>query len=45
MSFEGVVALCRAYAFFTHSFDILEEQLSSAGGGRWVPTHPAIAVA
>lgn len=45
MNFEGIVALCRVYAFFTHSFDILEEKLSSTGGGRQVPTHPAIAIA
>lgn len=45
MSFEGIVALNRAHAFFTHSFDILEEQVSSTGGGRQAPVHHAIAVA
>lgn len=45
MNFEGIVALRRAYAFFTHSFDILEKQLSSTGGDRQVPAHPAIAIA
>lgn len=45
MSFEGILALRTAYAVFSHSFDILEEQLSSSDGGRQVPTHPAIAVA
>lgn len=45
MSFESILALCTAYAVFTHSFDILEEQLSSSDGGRQEPTHPAIAVA